>query len=310
MFKSARLLDFPLPTLVADKGQAPPPVVPARKDPTLHRVEDVFIHDREAPEDWTRDLRSWSPQSDEHGFLSLVWEPGDPWIPAQRWALYEMLHPRNVDIDILEELEGPHPRSEGHMCTASARVPKQYQCLCRRKLETWRGGPCIMITLTQWNLFRRTGYYGVPFWVIQGSQGGHQFQFGEHEQKLLRLRGLPSEAPRPGMLEYAPYDSRVAKKVQRHNKLVLMGKTLGEFKKMMGKDYDAYRETLARELRTEVVEHLETQMQEAAELFIRAADKGEMDDQRRTTIDYDRLSEQATAHFIETGQVLHHTQVK
>jgi hypothetical protein len=292
------------------------PVVSPATEVILSPVSVGFIHDREFPADWTAELRTVSPVSEEAGWLHGTWEAGDPWVPGQRWALYEMLHPKFVDDDVMEELTGPHPRSEGHICTTipthswATRAPSNYRpCLCRRKTESWRRGPCLLITLTQWKLYRETGYYGVPFWIIQGAKGGHKWQFNENEQLLLRQQDLPAEPPRLGSLAYAPFDQRVMRQIIRHNRLIQLGASLGEYRRLMGPGYDAYKETLAKQMRAEYVGYLEEQLADVNDLFIRAAKKGDMDGEERTEVNWEKVEEASTAAFVETGHHLHPTMV-
>lgn len=259
-----------------------------------------FVYDREPPAHWVARLAEVSPQSDEHSWLKLAWEPGEPWIHGQRWTLYEMVHPKWVDAEVLAELRGPHPRSEGHMC--STHVPKQFQCLCRHKLEAWRGGPCSIVTLRQYQLFKETGYFGQCFWVIQGEKGGHKRVFGEEESEMLRIAELPDEPPGVGDLPYAPFDERVVAHIIRHNRLQQLGVSLEEYRRAQSGDgYKRQRENLARSLRAEWVKWLAEQLEESADLFKSAARKGQMDDQPKTEVDWDRADAEGMQQYIETG---------
>lgn len=278
---------------------------------------DGFMHDREPPAEWEPQLREVSPLSDELGWLAHVWEAGDPWGPGQRWGLYEMVHLKHILSDLdddeqdprIQELRGPHPRSEGHMC--SDKVPHQFQCLCRRKMNAWRGGPCNLITLTQWKLFHRYGgqYLPVPFWVIQGDRGGHKWEFNEQERQLLRMSDLPDEPPRIGQLPYADFDQRVLRQIVRYNKLMAMDASIAEYKRTMGDGYAQYKTEVARKMRADYLGYLAEQTREEADMFIVAARKGAMDNQEKTDIDYVRLGEHADQHFVETGEVLDPSQL-
>lgn len=259
---------------------------------------ELITWTRDVPPDWERELRQHSPKSDEHGFLQLVWEPGERWIPGQRWTLYEMLHETFVDDEILHELTGPSPRSEGHFC--STKVPEQFQCLCRRKLESWRGGPCALITRTQWRVWRETGYYAKPFWILQGDRGGHKFRYTSEERERLRLTDVP-DLPALGDLPAAPFDARVIAHVIRGNRLRQLTQTLGEFRRTMGAGYEEHRQRLAREMRAEYVKWFSEYNDDVNDLFVRAARTGAMDGERKTSIDYDRVDEIAMSQFIETG---------
>lgn len=266
-----------------------------------------FAFERDVPPDWIRTLRALSPKSDEVSWLYLHWEPGDPWVPGQRFVLYQMLHESFVDFELVRELDGPHPRSEGHMC--SVKVPGQFQCLCRRKTEGWRGGPSA-VTLTQWQLYRATGYVPLPFWIIQGTTGGHKWAFDEQERDMLKMADLPSEPPPLGFLPYAPFDERVVKQIVQHNRLLQMDQTISEYRRTMGAGYEAHKADVAKQMRKNWMGYLATQMQDVNELFIRAAKNGEMDNLPKSNIDYVKLEELASAHYVETGRVLHHTEVR
>jgi hypothetical protein len=284
--------------------------LPARADGYLNLAPTDHLHVRHVtpPDEWMTVLRDVSPKSDDHGFLELVWEAGDAWITGHRWTLYEMLHERFIDDEILSELQGPHPRSEGHMC--STKVPGQFQCLCRRKLESWRGGPCQLITTTQWELYRRTGYFGRPFWIIQGERGGHKFTFTESEKEMWRRAATPGDPPALGELSYAPFDGRVVRQIERHNRLKSLGVTLGEFKRLMGSQYDQHKARLAKELRTEYVKWFDESLLDVNDAFIHAARKGDMDDERKTSVDWDHVDDVATGHYLETGELLSPSQIK
>lgn len=269
----------------------------------------AFERSREPDPEWVALLREHSPMSDEHSFLELVWEPGEEWIPGQRWVLYEMLHPKFIDSEVMKELRGPHPRSEGHMC--SVNVPKQFQCLCRRKLESWKSGPCVLVTLTQWQLFRKTGYVGRAYWVIQGENGGHKRAFTEErERQMLKMADLPPDPPAIGALPYAPFDQRVVKQITRHNRLKSLGVSLGQLRQMMGPGYEATKKKAATELRREYIAWLSDQLGESAELFVSAARKGEMYDEPRSEVEWREVEAQAMEHYAETGDVLHHSQIR
>lgn len=305
-----KVLSFP--SIASVPGQWVPPDVGGGaflRDSLRAPASSGFAHSREVPAEWDEAIRAVSPITEEVGWLKLWWEPGDPWVPGQRFMLYEMIHEKWIDDDVWVELRGPHPRSEGHMC--SEKVPHQFQCLCKRKFEDWRGGPCDLITLTQWQLYREVpGYFARPFWVLQGTTGGHKAEFSEQEKALCRYAELPEDPPRIGDLPFAPFDQRVLKQIMRHNRLLALGVTLEQYRGMMGSGYEKYREDLARQLRAEHVGFLTTQLADVNDAFIHAANKGEMDNEQRTSIEWEKVEEASTAAFIETGHLLDPSQVK
>ena len=300
-----RMLQFPAPpeSNVLDA----PASAPQRTTPDC-RV--LFVHDQEPPAAWIEQLRTVSPVSDVHGFLDLVWEPGDPWAPGQRWVLYEYILPEYADLDILAELRGPHPRSSGHICTSTPvsswllAPPASYQpCLCRTKHESWRKGPAYLITLRQYQIFRRTGYVARPFWIIQGSAGGHKAFFSREEQRLLLEANLPGEPPGVGELAYAPFDDRVLRQIVRHNRLTKVAGDLRRYRKQMGEGYQQYREAADRDMRAQLVDWLSSGFLGEDEDVIRrmVADDDLTDEMQRSDFDVERVEEEVLATYIETG---------
>lgn len=262
-----------------------------------------FEHDREPPAEWTALLRTVSPVSDVHGHLELVWEPGEPWHPWQRWTLYEMLPLHLTDDEILAELRGPHPRSEGHLCLDHP-PPGMPRCYCRRKYGGWKGSPALLVTLTQWKLYRRTGRFGNPWWVMQGTTGGHKVEFTSEEKEFLSLAGLPTETPAPGDLPYAPFDQRVVRWITRYNRLAQCANDLRAFKRSRSpEEWARHKEEAQRQLREQFVALLTEQMQEATELFVRA--DRDVEDSRAADVDWEKLDEESTHHYVETGELLH-----
>ena len=291
----------------------------------MMEMRGEFIWDQEPPARWIAMLRAASPKSDVHGFLYLAWEPGEKWVPGQRWVLYEMLHPKWVNWELMEEFEGPNPRIEGHYC--SDKVPGQFQCLCPQKLERWRGGPCSVcfqtqsactcaeylpysITATQWRLFRKTGY--VPrylFWIVQGKGGGNKAFLTEQEESWLAVEGKPTTLPYLGQLPYAPFDRRVVSHIERLNALKRFNDDMKAYRHAMGPGHEQHLVDLQKEFRQSVVSWFDSQMNEECDLFVQAAEAGEMDDLPKTDIDWDRVTEESIPKYIEEGQLVHPSRV-
>lgn len=298
-----------------------PPMAPVRPEqhesghagPSAVPLDFVYYRSREPHPDWVRSLEELSPPEDvtKHGVLKLVWEPGETWNPWQRWMIYEGIDPLliingepAVDPEILAELTGPHPRSEGHMCHSD--VPEQFQCLCRRKLGRWKGGPVQLITLRQYQLYRETGLYCIPFWVIQGKLGGHQFNYDNFQRRLMVQEGLEPDPPIIGSLPFAEPDHRVWRQLRRFNRLIAMDKSLSEYRELMGAGYGQYKAEVEKQMRKQFVDFLAEQTREEADLFITGIRKGEADDAPKTDTDWDRVDELSTKDYIETG-IMNHT---
>jgi len=149
-------------------------------------------------------IERWQPELDRiapptaRGLssLRLVWEPGEPWAPVGRWIIYECVPAERAPMGIFEELRGPNPRSFGRWDPV-ARV--------------FRRERMFVISRRQWLLYRETGLYGRPLWVVQGSHGGHKREWSEVEQTVIgMMTGQPEaiDPPAPGDLPYAEPDER------------------------------------------------------------------------------------------------------
>lgn len=174
--------------------------------------------------DWQARLEAAVPRSERAvSHLRLVWEAGDPWEPVGRWFLYDCT-PRvvfeesatrrrllgctedeNADAVLLRDLDGPSPRDVGGYYDAV--------------LKTFVQDVPRNCTLTQWTLWQKEQVYGLPFWVIQGAHGGHQWRFTQGERRALKMLGRPTDPPRPGALPYAPFSERTLDKVLAYDRL-------------------------------------------------------------------------------------------
>lgn len=203
----------------------------------------TFVHTRDVPVEWERDLARIAPRSTRVNWLKLIWEPGDPWEPVQRWEVREMV-PRldYLPEGLLDALKGPDPRSEGRMaeeygdcptCDGTGRTPalqaRCYDCDGTGRQATgrmvWESD--AIISRRQWELYRETGCYSQRFWIVQGSHGGHKWRFSPVEQSYLKSRGLPWDTPAPGDLPYADYDQRVHAKLVEMDRLLKWKEALG-----------------------------------------------------------------------------------
>lgn len=158
---------------------------------------------RTVPRDWHQQLAALWPRSDQTSWPLLIWEAGYPWEPVERWIIYEMHPAHTVDREVLAQLERATPPQGSYDHVLEQYVPED-GCL---------------ITTRAWKLFQEYRCWGRPFWVIQGSKGGHKRWFSESEKRLLKHYGLPSEPAAPGDLPYAPFDNRVIDKLAQHDLL-------------------------------------------------------------------------------------------
>lgn len=159
--------------------------------------------------EWQRSLDRLAPPCERLASLHLCWEPGDPWYvedgdnvdqwydgAVERWIIYQLLPPERTPVVVLTDLRGPAPRMRG-----------RYD----RYLERPRfiPDPACNISQRQWLLYRETGRYGVPYWIVQGSRGGNKRRWNRTESIISRMHGGPKEPPLAGTLPYAPFDNRV-----------------------------------------------------------------------------------------------------
>lgn len=173
----------------------------------------------EAPADWQRLLNEFFPRNEVFAWPMLVWLPGERWRvaipgaghkiieqPIQRWAIYQMIPRASAEDWIVDELEGPHPRTLGHWKWNQGATDGEWVTEA-------------LVSRVQWELYRQTRCVPKRFWLIQGDRGGHKFEFSNIEQRALKRAKLPTEPPEPGALPFAPFDLRVVEKLLAHDRL-------------------------------------------------------------------------------------------
>lgn len=195
---------------------------------TRDQVEGMesFTWTRDVPRGWQEQLDALFPRDGIFAWLHLewwagerfkVWHPGGFWQVAeqrvQRWVIYQMSWPGHIPDLVLPDLEGPHPRLRGHWEPAT--------------LE-WVSD--CSVSREQWELYRRTGCYAQPFWILQGDRGGHKRRFTPLESRLLKANGRPGDPPFPGDLPYAELDNRVLDQLVRYDRLRRTNRNLAQAK--------------------------------------------------------------------------------
>jgi len=191
---------------------------------------------------WRARLRKVSPHHDQVSYLHLVWEPGWAWEPVGRFMLFDCIPILSVDTEFIKDLQGPDPSDLTMYDAITGQITQK-----------------TLVTAMQWKIYRETGRYARPFWVIQGSSGGHKVFLSDVEKKLLTLNGYPDNFPAPGELPYAPFDNRVIDHIVRYDKL---RKADGNVKRMaqIGATGNDLR---SQALRQQLVAWLGGQMEEA-----------------------------------------------
>lgn len=165
-----------------------------------------LTYGREPDPEWQEALDRIAERSEMLSSLVIWWEPGDAWEPVQRWIIYNLIPPRAIPPRVFEQLGGVHPRSSGHPCVG--RVGGHTYCMCRKPRGRWVDGPAPLITRTAWEIFQRFGGWARPYYVVQGSAGGHRYKWHPWEAKLSQMVGGPPDTPAPGDLPYAEPDLR------------------------------------------------------------------------------------------------------
>lgn len=272
-------------TLLLDAGGSP---ITAPSVGVVERageaIRDPFT--RQMPVDdltfaqWRKRLRMVSPHHDQLSYLHLVYEPGWPWEPVGRFMLFECIPSEFVDPAFLEDCQGTDPATLTTHDEITGEITQK-----------------TLVTGMQWQIYRETGRYARPFWVIQGVGGGHKVFLSDTEKKFLQLAGYPDTFPSPGELPYAPFDNRVIDQITRYDKLQ---KANGSVKRMaaMSATGSSLR---SQALRREVTAWLGAQMDEAAKSLIHTLNAEDAGRDKAQLTPESRIEEQ-TEHYIQHGK--------
>lgn len=255
----------------------------------IAQKRDAFIplppNDTRTIAQWRKRLQQASPHSDQMSYLHLVWEPGWTWEPVGRWMLFDCFPVLATDPTWLDEYRKGDPSVHVKHDSITGMITQD-----------------ALITGTQYRVYQETGRHSRPFWVIQGTNGGHKVFFSDAEKKLLKMRGYPDTMPAPGELPYAPFDNRVIDHIHRYDKL---RRANGNAKRMaelsMGQEKD-----LLRKNRKELLGWLEEQIADvAAEMVFNLDQKDGLPDDLRTqgTITPTQRIVEQEGEWIETGRL-------
>lgn len=132
---------------------------------------------RAVPEHWQQQLLAFGSPNPEVSWLELVWHP--QW---ERWIVYQF-----------------HPVQKTNYFIRIPAVSGAPELNIDRQL----------VDFVQWEIYRTRGLYASPYWIVQGSFGGHRRRLWPYEATIAKLGGLPSEMPEPGDLPYAPFGANV-----------------------------------------------------------------------------------------------------
>lgn len=151
---------------------------------------------------WQGELDTITPPASGLSWLKLVWVAGDVWQPINRWVVYQMIPYHRANELVKADLKGPSPRVRG-----------RYD----RVLKRFIPDPNCNVDRLQWELFQQTGYYGRPYWIVQGSGGGHKRTFNRMESAISALNGGPKQPPAIGDLPFANPDRRTFDALAKHD---------------------------------------------------------------------------------------------
>lgn len=167
-----------------------------------------FVWDKTPPQEFVSLLRSALPADDYLSTFELVWEPGEPEAPVQRWMLWQDLSEKATAERIRREhpttvgLTEPHPRNGAWWDAKMGGFRQQ-------------GGRLARTDRLTWERYQRTGRYGQRWWVIQGPDGGHRYALSSVEKRILRSNtgNKVHDVPFAGDLPYADPDYRVIRHI-------------------------------------------------------------------------------------------------
>jgi hypothetical protein len=189
-----------------------------------------------------------APPSERVSWLHLTWEPGEEGDPVERYVVWQMVPPRATAAILWADGQRlVHYRGRW--------IPDP-----RWPLRLEVGG----LSATQRRLYRGYGCYAQPFWIVQGTQGGHKRRFSEIERKILRLEGLPDEPPIAGELPYAPVDERVLSRLRDLDQLSKYSKMV-DFAERRPFELENEEKEVIRSMRSRVLDWLESQIDAAEE---------------------------------------------
>ena len=165
----------------------------------------MFFWSRPVPEAWRCELARLAPKVERAGHLALFWESGTPAEPVQRFVIYEAI-PLAYVPDWKRQAFFAQPP-----CRCAVEPVAMQQCSRCKGVQS-PGRQRILDYLL------KTECLALPFWIVQGSSGGHKHRFSQVEKNWQVLMGQPEEAPAPGSLPYAPFDRRVVEQLRRYDR--------------------------------------------------------------------------------------------
>jgi hypothetical protein len=117
------------------------------------------------------------------------------WQPVERWIIYNVV---------------PDPAKYPPMLFAPFRLSElNSEGYCRPVLDLDRRA----MDRNQWEIYKETGRYAQPYWVVQGDRGGHKRNYTQVESRISILNRGMGDPPAMGELCYAEPDRRTWEKL-------------------------------------------------------------------------------------------------
>ena len=235
---------------------------------------------------WQAELDRIAPPGGKLSWLYLYWEEGYDWEPVGRWMIGQVIPAQSIAPLIREFLEGPNPADHGHFENDEYGHPRWVTDLPG-------------VTRRQWHFFRETGNYLRPYWVVQGSHGGHRVQWSFAERRIIDMNGGNPEPPAPGELPYAIPDKRTFEQIGERDMFRKYAYAIDFMENSERRIEESERRGL-EEMRRMLWDKMSGQVQGYADEMAFHM-RGLMDDAPRTDVQYDKELEKLEKSFIEQG---------
>lgn len=201
-------------------------------------MNTLFAWHKEPPQDWVAALARFTPRTENASHLVLFWESGTPREPAQRWVIYEATPLRWVQPWRLEAF-----RHE-QVCRCPYEAETHAQCPRCGGVQS----PGRMRIL---RYLQQTECLALPYWVVQGTNGGHRRRYTQIEQQWAAMVKQPETPPETGDLPYAPLDQRVFRRLRAFDRAMRAYRDLASC-------YDAEKEGAEIAYRTALADYVDT----------------------------------------------------
>lgn len=235
---------------------------------------------------WQAELNRIAPPNSGLSWLECYWDEGYPHEPVDRWMIGQVIPGKNIAPVIREMLEGPNPADHGHFEIDEYGHPRWVTDLPG-------------ITRRQWHYFRKTGNHLKPYWVVQGSRGGHRVQWSYTERNFIRLNGGDPNPPAPGDLPYAVPDKRTFAEIAKRDLLRNHAYAI-DFMENSKQRLEADERRGLEEMRRVYWEMLSDQVKGYADEMAFHM-RGLMEDAPTTDVRYDQKVEELEESFIQQG---------